>query len=146
VTDEPRPVAEPSDGTPARPDRPPAVELAAAILIVTGGLGLFAALAFSRGLPAGSEIIFISTVVIGVASIALGLLVRRGRAWFLAINFAAVLGFLDLLNAGTSPLSLMLGLSDILVVGLLLSNKAWFDAMRDWRAALQAERQRPVSP
>jgi hypothetical protein len=129
-----------------KPDRPPAVELAAAILVVTGALGLFAALAFSRGLPPGTEIIFISTVVIGVSSIVLGLLVRRGRLWFLTINYAAVLGFLDLLNAGTSPLSLMLGLSDLLVVGLLLSNKSWFDAMRDWRAALQAERERPISP
>jgi hypothetical protein len=141
-----QPDAAPTDGVPAKPDRPAAVELAAAILIVTGSVGLFAALAFSRGLPPGTEVIFLSTVIIGIASIVLGVLVRRGRVWFLTINFAAVLGFLDLLNAGTSPLSLMLGLSDLLVVGLLISNKRWFDAMRDWRAALQAERERPISP
>jgi hypothetical protein len=146
MSDEQPTDAQQADVAPPKPDRPPAVELAAAILVVTGALGLFAALAFSRGLPPGAEIIFISTVVIGVGSIVLGLLVRRGRVWFLTINYAAVLGFLDLLNAGTSPLSLMLGLSDLLVVGLLLSNKAWFDAMRDWRAALRAERERPISP
>ncbi len=89
---------------------------------------------------------FISTVVIGVGSIALGALIRVGRAWLLAINFAAVLGFLDLLNSGGSPLSLMLGLSDLLVVALLVSRKPWFDAMRDWRAALRAERETPLSP
>ena len=133
-----------ADEPPSRPARPGLVELAAAIMIVTGALGLFAALAFSRNLPPGSEVIFISTIVIGVGSVVLGLLVRVGRMWFLTINYAAVLGFLDLLNAGTSPLSLMLGLSDLLVVGILIANKAWFDAMRDWRAALRAER--PISP
>ena len=127
------------DEPPPRPARPGLVELAAAIMIVTGALGLFAALAFSRGLPPGNEIIFISTVVIGIGSIVLGLLIRLGRMWFLTINYAAVLGFLDLLNAGTSPLSLMLGLSDILVVGILIGNKAWFDAMREWRAALRPD-------
>ena len=146
MNEPPEPPAGAADEARTKPDRPGAVELAAAILVVTGALGLFAAVAFSRGLPPGTEIIFISTVVIGVGSIVLGLLIRHGRAWFLTINYAAVLGFLDLLNAGTSPLSLMLGLSDVLVVGLLLSNKAWFDAMRGWRAVLQAERERPVSP
>jgi hypothetical protein len=146
MSDDRRPSIESADEIPTRPDRPGAVILASAILIVTGGFGLFAALAFSRGLPAGAELVFISTVVIGVASIALGVLIRVGHAWLLAINFAAVLGFLDLLNAGGSPLSLMLGLGDLLVVGLLISRKPWFDAMREWRAARRAQRGTRVSP
>jgi hypothetical protein len=148
VTSEPTPDVATGGEPPPRPARPGLVELAAAIMIVTGALGLFAALAFSRGLPPGSEVIFISTIVIGVGSIVLGLLIRVGRMWFLTINYAAVLGFLDLLNAGTSPLSLMLGLSDLVVVGILISHKAWFDAMRDWRAALRADpnEQSRVSP
>ena len=148
MTSEPTPDVATGGEPPPRPARPGLVELAAAIMIVTGALGLFAALAFSRGLPPGSEVIFISTIVIGVGSIVLGLLIRVGRMWFLTINYAAVLGFLDLLNAGTSPLSLMLGLSDLVVVGILISHKAWFDAMRDWRAALRADpnEQSRVSP
>jgi hypothetical protein len=146
VSDEHQPPQSADDEVLTKPDRPGAVELAAAILIVTGALGLFAALAFSRGLPAGAELVLLSTIAIGVGSIALGALIRVARAWLLAINFAAVLGFLDLLNAGASPLSLMLGLSDLLVVGLLVSNKGWFDAMRDWRAEVRADRETRVSP
>jgi hypothetical protein len=55
---------------------------------------------------------------------------RLGRLWLVTLNYAAVLGFLDLLGAGTSPLSLMLGLADIVVVIILIGNKPWFDARR----------------
>jgi len=41
---------------------------------------------------------------------------------------------IDLLGAGASPLSLMLGLADIAVVVILFVHKPWFDAMRRWRA------------
>jgi hypothetical protein len=52
----------------------------------------------------------------------------------MALNFAAVLGFLDLLGGGGSPLSLMLGVAEVLVVLILLAQRPWFDAMRAWRA------------
>jgi hypothetical protein len=74
-------------------------------------------------------------------------LVRIGRAWLLALNYAAVLGFLDLLGAGASQFSLMLGLAEIVVVGILLARKPWFDAVRSWRADVAApDGPRNVSP
>jgi hypothetical protein len=145
MTDVPPQLPADPDDVPPKPARPRAIDLASAILIGTGALGLFAALAFVRGLPAGAEGIFISTVVIGISSMLLGVLIRRGRAWALALTFAAALGFLDLTSA-RSPLSLILGLSDVLVVGLLISNRGWFDAMRAWRAALRPKVQAPSGP
>ena len=79
--------------------------------------------------------LFAVTVALAIGSIVVGLLVRLGRAWLVAVNLAAVLGFLDLLAAGGSPLSLMLGLGDILVVVILFRHKPWFDALRLRRAA-----------
>ena len=60
----------------------------------------------------------------------MGVLVRLGRLWLVAVNYAAVLGFLDLLGAGASPLALMLGLADVLVVVILFRYKPWFDELR----------------
>jgi hypothetical protein len=135
---------DPEDAAQSRQVRPRAVTLASSILIATGALGIFAALAFARSLPAGAQVVFISTLVIGAGSITLGWLVRDGRAWLPAVTFAAALGFLDLVNTA-SPLSLILGLADVLVVGLLITNRAWFEAMHRWRAAIRADR-RPKDP
>jgi hypothetical protein len=64
-----------------------------------------------------------------------GLLVRLGRAWIVAVNYAVVLGFLDLMGASASSLALMLGLADIVVVVILFLNKPWFDVLRVRRAS-----------
>lgn len=134
-------------GDPIRPARPARVELAAAILIVGGIVGLIQVATTAAGVPVGAEPFLAGALALDAGSIALGLLARAGRAWLLAVNYAAVLGFLDLLGAGASPLSLMLGLADILVVGILLATKPWFDEMRSWRTAMAApERARRVSP
>ena len=130
-----------------RPSRPAPVELAAAILIVGGIVGLIQVTSSAGDVPAGAQQFLAATVALGAGSIVLGLLIRRGRAWLLAVNYAAVLGFLDLLGAGASPFALMLGLADLLVVGILLATKAWFDAVRSWRAETAAPgRARRVSP
>jgi hypothetical protein len=135
------------DVEPIRPARPAVVELAAAIFIVGGIVGLIQVAVAAGDVPAGVEPFLAGALALDVGSIALGLLVRTGRAWLLAVNYAAVLGFLDLLGAGASPLSLMLGLADLLIVGILLGSKTWFDAMRSWRAELAApSRARRVSP
>jgi hypothetical protein len=97
-------------------------------------MGVLAAVATIQDLPAGAEPFVLGAIGLGLGSMALGLLARTGRAWLVAVNYAAVLGFLDLLGAGGSPLALMLGLADIAVVGFLLAHKAWFDTMRSWRA------------
>ena len=112
------------------PSRPAAVELAAALLIVGGAVGLLGALSGASSLPPGTEPLLALTLFLDVGAIVLGLLARLGRLWIVAVNYAAVLGFIDLLGAGASPLALMLGLADIVVVVILFVHKPWFDAMR----------------
>src|SRR5688500_18417060 len=94
------------------PPRPAAIELAGAILIVGGMVGAFGTLSSAPNLAPGTEPFVGLTLALDVGSVVLGLLVRLGRLWLLAVNYAAVLGFIDLLGAGASPLALMLGLAD----------------------------------
>ena len=117
-----------------RPARPALVELAAAILIVGGTLQLFSGIATLPSVPPGAEPFAGLALALDVVSIGSGLLARTGRAWLVALNVAAILGFLDLLGSGGSPLLLMLGVAEVVVVALLLARKPWFDAMSLWRA------------
>jgi len=110
------------------------VELAAAILIVGGTLQLFSGIATLPSVPPGAEPFAGLALALDVVSIGSGLLARTGRAWLVALNVAAILGFLDLLGSGGSPLLLMLGVAEVVVVALLLARKPWFDAMSLWRA------------
>lgn len=123
-----------------RPSRPAVVELAAAILVVGGVVGLVGLVTRLSNIPPGLEPFLALTVALDVSSIVVGLLVRAGRLWILAVNYVAVLGFLDLLASGGSPLALMLGLADVVVVVILVLNKPWFDAVAQWRAAAAATR------
>lgn len=127
------PAPEPSE--PTAPSRPATIELAAAILVVGGVISLVGALSALIGAVSGGDPFLGLTVALAVGSIVVGLLTRLGRAWIVAVNYVAVLGFLDLLASGASPLSLMLGLADILVLVILFARKPWFDAMRAHRAA-----------
>ena len=128
----PEPSTEESD-TPW-PARPTAVELAAALLIVGGVISALSAVSNVSSLPPGVEPILALTVALAIGSIVVGVLVRLGRFWLVAVNYAAVLGFLDLLGAGASPLALMLGLSDVLVVVILFRDKPWFDELQRRRS------------
>ena len=130
---------------PPLPARPASVELAAAILIVGGVIGVLAGVNSAAGLPAGLEPFLAFTIALGAGSIVVGVLVRFGRLWILAVNYVAVLGFLDLMASGVSPLALMLGVADLLVVGILLVRKPWFDELAAWRAE-RAAAGRPLSP
>lgn len=116
-----------------RPSRPAAVELAAALLIVGGAISVLSALSSISSLPPGTGPILALTIALAIGSIIVGLLVRIGRFWLVPVNYAAVLGFLDLLGAGASPLALMLGLADVVVVVILFRHKPWFDALRERR-------------
>ena len=67
----------------------------------------------------------------------LGVLVRTGRAWLVALNVAAVAGFLELLSG--SAQGLLFGALDVVVVVLLLRDRPWFhgpDAEADERPRL----------
>lgn len=117
----------------APPPRPALVELAAAILILTGGIGLVTAILATL---AGAQDPFAwLTVALNLVSIVLGLATRLGRLWILTLNYAAVLGFLDMLGASTNPQALMVGLSEVLVVVILVARKPWFDAVAAARAS-----------
>ena len=119
---------------PPRPARPGLIELAAALLIVGGVLGVIGFFAGSPAEPGGLGAVSVLTLVLNLAQIAVGLLLRVGRLWLLAVNYVAVLAFLDLLASGASPLALMLAVAEIIVVAILFAQRPWFDAMRDWRA------------
>ncbi len=130
---------EPGDDGPVDPDaprpaRPPTIELAAAILIVGGVIGLISLVTSAASLPAGIEPFIVMTVALDVGSIVIGLLIRVGRQWVLAVNYVAVLGFVDLLASGGSPLALMLGVAEVIVVVILLLRRPWFDDLGAWRS------------
>lgn len=117
------------------PRRPALVELAAAILIVGGSISIVGAVGAAGGLPAGSEPLLLVTLALNVGTVAVGLLARSGRGWLLAINYVAVLAFLDLLAAGGSGIALLLGVAEVLALVILFSSKRWFDAKAQERAA-----------
>ena len=135
---------------PLRPDRPALIELAAALLIVGGVLGLIALGAALDDVPTGVEAFVVVTAVLDIGAVVIGVLVRFGRAWIVAVNYVAVIGFLDLLAAPSSGLSLIRGVIDLGVVIVLVQHKPWFEAMARWRRlrAAWAGRTggRPVSP
>jgi len=79
------------------------------------------------------------TLGLNIAQIAIGLVLRLGRLWLLAVNYVAVLAFLDLLASGTSPLALTLAIGEIVVVVILFAQRPWFDAMREWRGWRESE-------
>jgi len=86
------------------------------------------------------------TTALSLGSVAIGLLARFGRAWLLAVNYVAVLGFLDLAAAVDSGLALLLGVADVIVVVILFLNKPWFDAVRRWRRERASRRRVPSPP
>jgi hypothetical protein len=115
------------------PPRPASVELAAAILIVAGIVGFVTA---AGAWFSGSVDPFLWLALgLNAGSIGLGIATRLGRLWLLTLNFAAVLAFLDILGSATSPVPLMIGITEVVVVVILLLRKPWFDAVARARAA-----------
>lgn len=129
-------VAAESAELPGRPARPGLIELAAALLIVGGVLGVVGFFTSTVSDTSGLDSLSLLTLGLNLAQIAVGLVVRVGRLWLVAVNYVAVLAFLDLLASGVSPLALMLAVAEILVVVILFAQRPWFDAMRAWRASV----------
>lgn len=100
--------------------------MAAALLIIGGILQLIGAIGAASTLPAGAEVVLFGSIAIDIATIAAGVLIRSGRLWLLVVNYVAVLGFLDLMRSGSSPVALMLAIGDIVVVVILIVNRPWF--------------------
>ena len=137
---------DPGDASDQTPARPAVIELAAAILIVSGVLGLVGTIGAASDLPSGAELVLGITAALNLGSIVIGVLVRFGRAWLLDVNFVAVLGFLDVVAGAASGLALLLGIADVVVVVILLLHKPWFDAMRHTRQRRASERRLPSPP
>jgi hypothetical protein len=120
-----------------RPARPAAIDVAAAILVF-GGLFGFSQLAvgdyvLTGSLPAKSPIVGVATIAYA-ASIALGVVIRMGRGWLPALNFALLVALLYLPAAGR-PVVLTLVLGHALAAVILVRFRRWFADMSDWRRA-----------
>ena len=127
-----RATGSPADATGSEPEalpprrRPGAVELAAALLIVTGIVQLVGAFGVAGTLPAGLEGLLVVSIALDIATIAAGILIRVGRLWLLVVNYVAVLGFLDLLRVAASPVALVMAIVDAVVLYILFTNRSWF--------------------
>lgn len=110
-----------------RPNRPALIELAAALLIVAGVLGVVSLLAPDPRRPEGLEGLALLTIALNLAQMIVGILVRMGRLWIIDVNYVAVLGFLDLAGAAGSSLALLLGLMELGILAALFVYRSWFD-------------------
>lgn len=112
---------------PERPSRPVLVELASAILVISGAISVLTTLEVMGRLADQGAVdapVVLLSFAIAIGSIVLGILVRFGRAWLVAVNVAAVAGFLELtsgLGAG-----LLFGGLDVVVVIALFMERPWF--------------------
>ncbi|HYO41567.1 MAG TPA: hypothetical protein VES19_00070 [Candidatus Limnocylindrales bacterium] len=110
-----------------RPPRPMAVELATAIVIVSGAMSVLISIeAFARMNELGSAgtQLTLPSIALGLASMLLGLLLRTGRAWLVGVNVLAIAGFLELISG--TPLGMVSGALDALAVIVLMVYRPWF--------------------
>lgn len=108
--------------------RPPAIDVAAAILVF-GGLFGFSQLAVgdfavTGSLPTQVPILGVAVVLNG-ASVALGFFIRNGRGWLPALSLAALFALLYL-AAMARPLNLVLGVAHLGAAAILLAHHRWF--------------------
>ena len=122
---------------PQRPSRPTLVELAAAILVVGGTMSILTSLDVVMRLAdrgPGVEPLALVSLGLGVGIVVLGILVRMGEAWLVAVNVIAVAAFLELISG--TIVGLLFGGLDLFVVIVLLVERPWFawrpeDAIRE---------------
>lgn len=112
---------------PQRPPRPTLVELAAAILVVGGAMSILTSLDVVMRLAEqgpGVEPLALLSLGLGVGIVILGVLLRMGLAWLVALNVIAVTAFLELTSA--TIVGLLFGGLDLFVVLVLLVERPWF--------------------
>jgi hypothetical protein len=117
------------------PPRPVLVELASALLIVGGAINLLLSVdVLIRLAQAGTEIALLTVITIALATLtlALGLAVRYGQGWLVTVNVIAVIGFLELISQ--TPVGLLFGVVDVMVVLALMRERPWFEASARARA------------
>jgi hypothetical protein len=136
-------------GTPPveRRRRPVLVELASALLIVGGVINLLISsqvlvlLGLQGGGVGGPAL---ATIVLNTVILVLGVLVRFGRAWLVAVNVLAVLAFLELLSG--TPVGLVYGAIDVLVVLALVRERPWFTWSAETRRDASNAGDQPFTP
>lgn len=110
---------------PERPRRPVIIELASAILIVGGITSILGAAgwAISGGQtgPVG-----VLVMLLDILTIVVGVLIRSGRAWVVAINVVAIALFLEL-TALPSAFAIVFVVLDSIVLYALFRHRTWFD-------------------
>lgn len=108
-----------------RPPRPRLVELASAILII--GSFIDGAISFEgmlRATTPEARLFGTASVLVAAGLIALGVLIRSGRAWLLTLNVVAVAAFLALQSVTLG--GIFAAMIDMVVVGILLRERGWF--------------------
>jgi hypothetical protein len=121
-----------------RPHRPVIIEFAAAILIVGGISAIMgtvgAAVGGGRAAPTGP--ILAIELALDILTIAIGLLVRFGRAWLLCINAIAVLVFLEFSAVWNgSTVAMLLAVLDAIGFVAVARHRAWFE----WRPETEGQ-------
>lgn len=107
---------------PGRRPRPLLLEFAAASLVVGGLTGVLGVVGSSGPPTPELDALFVG---LDIVTIVVGLLVRAGRAWSLAINVVAVVLFLELM-ALPSPFAVVFSAIDTIVLFALIRHRAWF--------------------
>ena len=103
---------------PERPPRPILVEVAAALLIVGGATSLLSAVS-------APGLIGLLLVALNVLMIVVGVLVRGGRGWVLALNVVALALFIEL-TALPSGFAILFATMDAIVLFALIRHREWF--------------------
>jgi hypothetical protein len=106
------------------------VELAAAILIVGGAMEAVLSIQVLLSVDqVGADVqpLAVAALTLGAAEVVLGVGVRMGYLWLVAVNVAAVMGFLELISGAAA--GLLFGLLDVFVVLALVRERPWFQ----WR-------------
>lgn len=117
------------------PPRPVLVEVASAFLIIGGAINLLLSIeVLIRLAQAGTGIGELTVIAIALATLtlALGLAVRYARGWLVTVNVIAVIGFVELISQ--TPVGLLFGIVDVLVVLALVRERPWFEASARARA------------
>ncbi len=109
--------------SPIRPPRPVLIELAAAILIVGGVTSLLGLLGQLDRPTDTVDLFFAGSAIL---TIAVGLLVRAGRAWIFDINVVVLILFLEL-TALPSAIAIAFATLDTVVLVALIRHRPWFD-------------------
>jgi hypothetical protein len=110
-----------------RPPRPVLVEVATALLIISGFMSLFTSLDAIIAIATSEEpdlALLALFLFIGVGTIAVGIALRYGFGWLFGVNYVAIAAFLEL-TSGT-PQGLLFGGIDLFVLAVLLAQRPWF--------------------